>query len=142
MNFNIEFVQIECANCNQSFAITHSLWKKRRRDHGDFYCPDGHTNYYPQKSDLDRVKEDLERSRQTTKFYQDLAAERRRSMSYLKGQITKTKNKLVKGNCPECDEHFEDLAKHIQCKHPEFMPEPDVSTKTLPTKQTRKKEKV
>ncbi len=141
MTFEIEFIQIECADCNQSFAITKTLWKRRKEDHKTFYCPDGHSNYYPQKTELEKTKEELYRAQRSRDWYESLAAERRRSMSSLKGQITKTKNKLVKGNCPECDEHFEDLAKHIQCKHPEFMPEPDVSTKTLPTKRA-KKEKV
>jgi hypothetical protein len=55
MNMNIEMVLVECASCNLTFAVTSYFHRARRNDHKVFYCPSGHHNYYPQKSDVEKA---------------------------------------------------------------------------------------
>lgn len=40
-------IAIECANCSVVFSITEHYLQRRRQDHAEFYCPNGHTNVYP-----------------------------------------------------------------------------------------------
>lgn len=58
----VEMVLIGCANCSVNFAITSQLQKMRREDHKEFYCPMGHVNYYPAKSDIEILREKLSKS--------------------------------------------------------------------------------
>ncbi len=59
MNMNIEMALIECASCNLIFAVTRDFQRDRRNDHKEFYCPKGHFNYYPQKSDVEKLQDKL-----------------------------------------------------------------------------------
>lgn len=38
---------IECASCSVTFSVTDHFESRRREDHANFYCPNGHVNYYP-----------------------------------------------------------------------------------------------
>lgn len=48
---------LACSDCGIYFSIPKQYEVKRREDHKTFYCPNGHGQYFPQKSDSDRVKE-------------------------------------------------------------------------------------
>jgi hypothetical protein len=49
-------------------------------------------------------------------------AERRSKAAY-KGQLTKVRRKVANGSCPCCNRHFENLQRHMQTKHPEYVAE-------------------
>lgn len=59
MNMNIDLVVVECASCNIAFGVPSGFHKSRRNDHKEFYCPNGHHNYYPQKSDVEKLRYEL-----------------------------------------------------------------------------------
>jgi hypothetical protein len=44
-------------NCGVHFAVPKQFQDKRRKDHKTFYCPNGHPQYYPHKSDLEILKD-------------------------------------------------------------------------------------
>ena len=46
------FTIVSCAECHMPFGVTTDFEQQRRRDHENFYCPKGHFNYWPQKSDI------------------------------------------------------------------------------------------
>ena len=39
-----------CAQCGVVYAMTTNLENARRKDHGTFYCPNGHGQSYPKKT--------------------------------------------------------------------------------------------
>ena len=43
------------AGCGVAFALTQEFAERRDEDHASFYCPNGHSQYYPQKTDLELV---------------------------------------------------------------------------------------
>jgi hypothetical protein len=49
---------------------------------------------------------------------QRLAAER--SAAAVRGHITRLKNRIAKGVCPECHQAFPSLARHMETKHPAY----------------------
>lgn len=59
MNTNIDFVTVNCAECNIPFAITTYLSSKLHECHNYFYCPVGHQQYFPQKSDVEKLRDRL-----------------------------------------------------------------------------------
>lgn len=58
-DFIVEFNQVNCASCNISFLITSAMYRRRKDDHETFWCPAGHTNYFPAKNDADLLRDKL-----------------------------------------------------------------------------------
>lgn len=50
------YTVVPCAACFMPFAITVDFEKKRRRDHIGFFCPMGHSNYFPQQTEEERLR--------------------------------------------------------------------------------------
>lgn len=113
------------------FGVTGDFQKKRRLDHGGFNCPSGHTNYYPQKTEEDRLKEEVARL-QTDQEHAgariiDLRNQRDKALHQrdgMKGAYCKVAVRVKNGVCPCCNRTFKCLADHIAQKHPEFTSTP------------------
>lgn len=117
---------VECANCHQDFGVQPRIVKERRRDHGTFYCPLGHHNYYPQKSDVERLRErvadaEATATRQIARADQAEAEAKlqKRIAAANKGTVTKMRKRIGRGVCPCCNRQFENLARHMASKHPD-----------------------
>lgn len=119
---------IECANCHMDFGIPEGLFRTRRDDHRMFYCPLGHSNYYPGKSDAEKLRAELDASRRIAaneRERRQRAEDRERNTEYRRraaqGQVTKIKRRVGRGVCPCCNRTFVDLARHMAGQHPEFV---------------------
>ncbi len=117
----------ECAWCGMLFGITEQFEQKRRKDHGDVYCPAGHSLCYSDQSEEERLKKELicaqEEANRKGSDLQAAQAERdfaNRSRSSIKGHLTRTKNRIGNGVCPCCNRTFKDLARHMQGQHPDY----------------------
>lgn len=86
---------------------------------GSFYCPNGHAQHYT-KTEVQRLKEQLEEVKRRAEWNQAEAATLKRSLTAKKGQITKMKNRISKGVCPCCNRTFENLARHMNTQHPDY----------------------
>jgi hypothetical protein len=115
------------AGCGISFAVPRWWDAERRRDHTFWYCPNGHSQYFPTKSDVEKERERANRAeverdvaRRRAEYHQQRAeAETRRSVA-LKGVVTRTKKRIAAGKCPCCRERFPDLKAHIGAEHPGY----------------------
>lgn len=121
---------IECASCNIDFGIGDDFMSRRRQDHGTFYCPNGHSNVYNGDSEAEKLRKEVERSKQrerdafdyaTRERERRLLAERQRAAA--KGQVTRIKNRIAAGVCPCCNRTFQNLAKHMAGQHPDYTGE-------------------
>lgn len=45
---------LDCPQCGMTFGITTEYEKRRRDDHANFYCPQGHPMVYGQKTKAER----------------------------------------------------------------------------------------
>lgn len=56
---NEKLVDVECASCGIKFSMPESVWSRRKQDHKRFFCPNGHSNYYPEQkpTEADRLRE-------------------------------------------------------------------------------------
>lgn len=107
--------------CGIVYAVPAVWLEARRRDHATFYCPNGHARHFPQKSDEERLRENLkwyERRLETETAEKEAA---RRSLAATRGVLTRTKNRIAAGTCPCCNKEFKVLAKHMAAKHPEYL---------------------
>jgi len=51
---------IYCASCGVEFCLPTEFATHRRRDHDTFYCPNGHRNHFPGKTEEQKKIERLE----------------------------------------------------------------------------------
>jgi uncharacterized C2H2 Zn-finger protein len=116
-----------CCTCGVLFGYGEEYMRERERDHGWFYCPNGHAQHYSGDNTEEQLRKDLAAARRREQAaHADrerqrearLTAERQRAAA--KGQLTKTKNRIAKGVCPCCNRTFQNLGKHMAGQHPDF----------------------
>jgi hypothetical protein len=56
-------VHVGCAECGIEFCVPEGHHRRLRRTHETFYCPSGHSNYYPAETDDEKRIKRLERQR-------------------------------------------------------------------------------
>lgn len=115
--------------CGIAFGLDDSFVKSRRNDRKTWYCPNGHSRWFPGKTE---AQEERDRANQLEKIVrareEDIRIEQRRLMaerrahSATKGKLTKTKNRAAHAMCPVegCRRSFANVAKHIAGQHPGF----------------------
>lgn len=113
--------KLECCRCGVTFAIPQKLEAERRKDHDEFYCPNGHKQHFPGESEAERYKRLFEsEQRQVSALRVDkLAAERARDR--VARDIKRLKKRSAAGVCPCCNRTFSQLARHMTDKHQEFL---------------------
>ena len=93
MYMSVDFEVEQCIRCEVTFALTVAYAKARRKDHKSFRCPNGHMQYYPAKSDLEKMKEARDACRNDADFWEEHA-------DALEGklQTTKRSRAAIKGH--------------------------------------------
>ncbi len=119
-----------CAECGISFAAPERFMDARRDDHKTYYCPSGHSLWFPQASDAEKAQAEAEKYKRLWKDEQRYSAgvlnERnaaQKQLSASKGQMTKLKNRVANGVCPVCKRTFSPLSEHMHMEHPEYTEE-------------------
>lgn len=91
---------MKCNDCGIRYFLSPKYIDNRRDDHRNFYCPNGHPNWYPGESSEDKLRKELE---ETEKNYaqckndmeSDITSrdieilELKRSRAAYKGMLTK-----------------------------------------------------
>lgn len=60
MEYQIENVKMEihnCPKCGIVYAFTKNFGNRKRDEHSSFYCPNGHSIWFPGKTDAVKIKE-------------------------------------------------------------------------------------
>ncbi len=108
---------MECGECGISFAVPER-WRQEREDTGKgWYCPNGHSRVY-RESTVQKLEKQVERERAARVAAQDQATAAERSVAAIKGELTKVKNRIANGVCPECHRQFQNVSRHMESKHP------------------------
>ena len=108
-----------CYKCGVVFGMDNEFYATRRRDKSLFYCSNGHPQSYTRSTE-DDLRRELEAYRRDAINWRNNyeGAERRRAA--LKGVVTRTKNRIAAGKCPECGDHFPNLHRHMHERHPDY----------------------
>jgi DNA repair exonuclease SbcCD ATPase subunit len=119
-----------CPVCGVQFAIPEDLLRRAQdREILRIYCPNGHTmNWDMSEADrlreqikqLEMAKDRVEREKRWAEQGRDHA---QRSANAHKGHVTRLKRRVMNGVCPCCNRSFENLARHMRSKHPDFDPD-------------------
>jgi hypothetical protein len=109
-----------CINCGVLFAIPQDLKRGLRENHKNFYCPNGHSMFYPGESEAERFareKRDLENKLRIEREYKEDYMQQR---DKLQKELSRHKIRTKNGVCPCCKRSFQNLRRHIEAKHPGY----------------------
>ena len=118
---SVELVTESCYLCGVVFAITTDFRKERLRDLRAFYCPSGHGQAYMEnvtEKKLRQAEERLKAEKGWSSRLSDALEAEKKQHSSTKGQLTKTRNRIQSGHCPECHQFFGQLKRHMEAEHP------------------------
>lgn len=120
----VELVNLTCW-CGTPFAAATSLYNSHREQRGpkSLFCPLGHNCSWG-KTEMDRLRQQLEAKDRTIAWEQQSRANVEKQLTALKGQLTKVKNRISNGVCPECNRHFTNVERHMATKHAALTPGP------------------
>lgn len=77
-----------CITCDIRFVVPDEFQRKRKEDHKSFFCPKGHSQYYPGESEKEKLKRLL-------KSAEDRYMSVRGSNIALRAVVTRQKNKAL-----------------------------------------------
>jgi hypothetical protein len=109
----------ECCKCGIVFAMPGYLKRRRYDEGGLFYCPNGHGQHYA-KSEVQRLREKLDEQTREATRQAARAASAEQAEHKTKLEINRLKKRVSNGVCPCCNRTFKQLARHMECKHPEY----------------------
>lgn len=78
-----------CINCGIVFAIPEDFREKIIKSHKTFYCPNGHTMYYPGKTKEEVLSNALKQCKISNESYKRKNKEYDYRARYWKGKVTK-----------------------------------------------------
>jgi hypothetical protein len=109
-------VTVECW-CGMPHAIPDSLDDQARAKGHSVYCPLGHTWVYRGQT----WQQEIEASKRREQATRDLLHAEERSHQATRGHLTRAKKRSAVGVCPCCNRSFQQLARHMKSKHPDFV---------------------
>lgn len=54
---DVEFEFTCCGRCGRHFGVEAHFLRLRRQDHAAFFCPEGHHNFFPARTEVDILRE-------------------------------------------------------------------------------------
>lgn len=122
-----------CCTCGTEFGLSNSVYQvaQQRKEKGSFHCPNGHSQHYVSgETEAEKLRRERDRLKQRVAYANDrrVAAEdeaksANRRAAAQKGVVTRMKRRAQAGVCPCCNRTFQDLARHMAAKHPDFSEE-------------------
>ena len=86
-----------CLTCHVQFKITAEHESQLKKSHKSFYCPSGHTQFYPGETKAEKLEKELEYKQNHIKRLYDQNEERLKTINVLKKQLKDaTEKKVVK----------------------------------------------
>ena len=131
MNFTEtnEYRRLCCSECGVVYFFPDKWSETASREGKSWQCPNGHGQCYREsgydklRRERDRLKQEVARAEDDAHQNLELALHHERSAAAYKGQVTKIKKRTKAGVCACCNRTFQNLARHMQSKHPDMDPE-------------------
>lgn len=112
---------IDCGSCGATFALNAKFLENARRSKGGYTCPYCRTGWGWQKSEAEKLREQLEEKQsELTRARCETINERRlkETADSLAAESARKLARVTNGVCPCCNRTFKNLARHMATKHP------------------------
>jgi len=126
INLFTTFEVIYCYKCGTPFAVPEKTRQYLMDKGRNFWCPNGHQQHYCE-SKVQKLEKQLKSAKQRTKWAEQESINQRERADHnehrRRGEMaakTRIKNRISHGVCPCCQRTFQNLARHMKTKHPEY----------------------
>ena len=120
-SYLLKLALLHCSQCGVPFGITEEYEQSHRSNHASFMCPNGHSQYFPHKTEAERLKLELEKEKRDAASLRENMVAAQRARDKAERRITQLKKRSAAGVCPCCNRTFAQLAAHMETKHKEFQ---------------------
>lgn len=121
LEFSIEFNHAtDCITCGVPIVMSKKLERQKRDDHSNYYCVNGHSQYWTAKSDVEILREKLAEKDRQLVFERERAATNFAAREKAEREALRLKRRIRGGACPCCKRSFTNLRRHMTTKHPDF----------------------
>lgn len=115
----VELTQISCGQCGGAYAISERYRKEKEEKGGGWNCPYCKVSWgFFGGSEAERLRKQLEAANETADFLRRSRAREQASHRATKGHLTRLKKRASAGVCAFCNRTFQNVARHVACKHP------------------------
>lgn len=109
----VTLTQINCGECGGTYAINERYRQQKYEEGKSWTCPYCRTWWGYSKGENQRLQEEVAAERR--RLQAALARENEEREAKLK--LERKLKRVGRGTCPECNRTFENLARHMNCKH-------------------------
>ncbi|KKL99200.1 hypothetical protein LCGC14_1816730, partial [marine sediment metagenome] len=88
-----EFAVIACITCGIEFAVSVGYQERLMGNHRTFYCPNGHSHYYPQKNKEEQLRDELAQAEEATYLEREARHKAEKKLDGALDRITKLKKR-------------------------------------------------
>jgi hypothetical protein len=117
LNYTETLTVVHCT-CGIAFAIPAELDRQMHERGKSVHCPLGHSWHYTKT--LEAELADAKRRLSATR---ELLQAEERSHASTRGHLTRARQRAKAGVCPCCHRTFENVARHMATKHPDWHPD-------------------
>jgi len=112
--------EMTCGNCGIVFWAPEFFMYEREKTKKNWYCPNGHCRIFSE-SEGDRLRRELEQEKQRTAMERQLRIDTEARLLRETKAHKRTVKRINAGVCPHCHRTFQQLARHMECKHGEIL---------------------
>lgn len=123
----VTITAMSCPVCGVHYGLDEGFRIRALNNGHSWYCTNGHTLSY-NETEADRLRKEKaeiearwERDKRWAREAQDELLDSlnntKRELTATKGQLTKTRNRVAAGVCPDCNRHFVNVERHMATKH-------------------------
>jgi len=113
VSISVDLETCVCSKCGIVYGVPDNFKRARREDHHSFWCPNGHSQYIPAKSEAEKLRARLEEE-------QSKLANLQLELMVKEKESKRLKSRIKNGACPCCHRQFVQLSRHMKTKHPDY----------------------
>lgn len=117
----IELTTINCGECGGSYAINERYRQQRYEEGNGWNCPYCRVSWgYFENNRHKKLKRELADATRRADQHAVEAREARQRASQISRSYQRVRERVRNGVCPCCNRTFENLARHMSTKHPDY----------------------
>lgn len=119
----VDLEPVTCYSCSVIFGIPDDMYRRRKEDQRDWYCPNGHIQHFVGETDAQRFKRLWKQEQDTTAALRSNLDQTEHVLRATKGVVTKMRKRAITGTCAFCHRHFANVERHVASQHPTETPD-------------------
>lgn len=110
----VELTEINCGACGGTYAINERYRQQKYQKGESWTCPYCRASWgYSGNSENEKLRREL--AAETKR--KEAALARENELRVEKEKVERKLKRVNRGVCPECNRSFQNLARHMACKH-------------------------